>query len=177
MLSIEPAATEEDLQAILELQARNMPEVVGDGALASDGFVSVRHDLALLRTLHASSPHIIARHEGAVVGYALGMSRTYSNTIEMLRGVFLRIEELENVASDYVVCGQVCVAKNSRGQGIFRRLYQEMGRYYAKDYSAIITAIDERNERSLGAHFAVGFEQLLRFADSGRTWVIVRMTL
>lgn len=66
MSIIEPAENDEDLRTILDLQARNFPEVVEHAALAQQGLVSVRHDLERLAELHARThartPHMVARH-------------------------------------------------------------------------------------------------------------------
>lgn len=173
MVTIEPAQGQEDLQAILRLQSLNLPDIVGEQALSRRGFVSVRHDLELLERLHEKTPHIIARGEDGIAGYALGMSPAFSDSVDMLRGMFARVEQINKDDVEYIVCGQICVAQEYRGQGIFRGLYDAMATHYSADYDAIVTAIDTRNARSLNAHTAVGFESRLRFLDSGREWELV----
>mgnify|MGYP000294817886 CR=1 FL=1 len=57
--------------------------------------------------------------------------------------------------------GQICIAKEYRGSGVFRGLYQNMQRFIKGSYEAIITEVDIRNTRSMNAHKAIGFKELV----------------
>ena len=62
--------------------------------------------------------------------------------------------------------GQVCVAKEFRGQGVFHQLYAAHKSLLSKQYNYCITEVSTRNLRSLQAHFVVGFELLYHFTDA-----------
>ncbi|MEL6986866.1 MAG: GNAT family N-acetyltransferase, partial [Bacteroidota bacterium] len=59
------------LNAIIELQKRNLKLNLDSTEIQSQGFVTVQHDLSILEEMHEASPHIIALNDSDVVGYAL----------------------------------------------------------------------------------------------------------
>ena len=78
------------------------------------------------------------------------------------------------MAFRYILMGQVCVAKDYRGQGVFEGLYRKMQERMAPYFDLIVTEISERNARSLRAHEKVGFVEMTRFqAPDGERWVVV----
>jgi len=74
---------------------------------------------------------------------------------------------------NYIVCGQVCVAKEARGQGVFDQMYRHYRDIYSSKYDLILTEIATRNQRSIRAHYRVGFETLIRFKTDIEEWEIV----
>ncbi|WP_052085232.1 GNAT family N-acetyltransferase [Cellulophaga sp. E6(2014)] len=73
--------------------------------------------------------------------------------------------------------GQICVSKNHRTQGVFRGLYAHMKKHLEQKYDTIITEIDSLNNRSMQAHKAVGFKEMVRYTTNEQEWVVVRMQL
>jgi predicted GNAT superfamily acetyltransferase len=74
----------------------------------------------------------------------------------------------------YIAVGQVCVAKEYRGQGIVDNCYATYKKYYRDKYDFAITEIASTNVRSLNAHYRIGFKEIEIYDDADSTkWVIV----
>ena len=101
--------TDRELQEILDLQTGNRPEHLTGEELRSQGFVTARHDLEVLRRMHQEYPHVIAkvgknkggigggiggeeRREEHVIGYALCMMKSAERLVPTLAGLFQNIE-------------------------------------------------------------------------------------
>ena len=52
-------------------------------------------------------------------------------------------------------------------------MYQHYRNIYAPKYELILTEIATRNQRSIRAHYRVGFETLVRFKTDKEEWEIV----
>ena len=61
-------STPDDASGILDLQVRNLSSALTAQTLASQGFVTVRHDESVLRRMDEAAPSIIAKAGGRVVG-------------------------------------------------------------------------------------------------------------
>lgn len=173
------ASTDEELRQILDLQCQNVEERLEREEVAREGFVTVRHDLPLLRDMNRAEPHVIALFDGSVAGYALVMLRGFEERVPVLGPMFAVLDGLEYAGrplklSSYFVMGQVCVAKPFRGQGVFDGLFRCMRDRYAARYELVVTEVARRNTRSLRAHSRVGFERLHRYHDpGGEEWDVV----
>ena len=120
------ASTEADLLGILELQSENHLEQISS---FEEGFVTVKHDLQLLKKMNDLAPHVIAKDGEKVVAYVLAMTPALKEDIPVLIPMFeqfnvLTYQEKSLSMWNYLVVGQVCVSKNYRGQGIFDKIYQ-----------------------------------------------------
>jgi GNAT superfamily N-acetyltransferase len=178
-VSYRTASSDEDLHQILALQQRNLEEGLSPREVRDQGFVTVRHDFALLRSMNDAAPHIIAVSDGQVVGYALVMLRSFRDRIPILQPMFATLGRLtyrERPVNGYHYCimGQVCIDKPWRGQGVFGGLYQALRRHYSEEYDLVITEVAQRNGRSIRAHEKVGFELLHRYpAADGEVWDLI----
>jgi hypothetical protein len=63
--------TADDVSGILELQRRNLASALTPEAIASQGFVTVRHDENVLRRMNDAAPSIVARAGGHVIALDL----------------------------------------------------------------------------------------------------------
>lgn len=168
-----------ELKQILALQAENIPEVLTEDELKSQGFVTAKHDLALLTRMNEAAAAVIAKDGRKVVGYALAMTREFANEIPVLEPLFTRQDKLTYRGqllgeTDYLEMGQICVAEGARGQRLADRMYKYMRVCYHPRFAYCLTAIDARNTRSLRVHERIGFEVLDRFiADDGHDWILV----
>ena len=179
MITIETVKKNEELEAILELQAKNLPQNLSETEKLSEGFVTVYHTFSLLKKMNTCQAHFIAKDDKQIVGYALCMPPKFQNDIEILKpmfreinGVFRTSISLSKVKS-YIVMGQICIAKTHRGQGLFRKLYRAMQTELKFKYDAIITEVDVKNKRSLLAHYAVGFEDMSTYTSGGQQWKLI----
>ncbi len=173
------AATESDLPKIQRLQQANLPQAISATEALEQGFLTVEHDLPLLRDMNNVCAHTIAKAEDELAGYALSMTREFGDRIPILVPLFELIDTLNwegKAVSDvpYILMGQVCVAKSHRGQGVFTGLYRHMQTRMATNFEVIITEISARNTRSIRAHQKVGFVDMHRYqAPDGENWVVV----
>ena len=167
------ASTDKELEEILALQKRNAIASISKEEREKEGFVTVTHCFEILKQMNDICPHIIAKYNGEVVGYALSMDPSFGEDIPVLAPMFQELKKLK--LENYLVMGQVCVDKNYRKQGVFRNLYATMKSEYKNNYDAIITEVDISNTRSLNAHKAIGFELLRSYKSLGQHWNIIAL--
>lgn len=173
------ARNEADFEQILILQSANLPEVVAKEDVSTQGFVTLRHDVALLKKMNEPYPHIVARDEEKIVGYALIMLRKFEEGIPDLAPMFERInirsyQGLPLDKANYFIMGQVCVEHAYRGQGLFRSLYETMRAQLAPHFDYMITEVSQSNLRSRKAHLQVGCQILEEYTSEfdGKGWTI-----
>ena len=166
-----------ELTQILSLQQSNLPQNISLQEKATQGFVTVKHDLELLQLMQTKLPHTIAKVGDRVIAYALSMHPELGDAIPVLRPLFAQIKAHLADEQSYMVMGQVCVAKDYRGRGVFRKLYQTLIESYQGQFDHLITEIHSDNVRSLNAHQAIGFSDLLQHTETDGTWHIVTKPL
>lgn len=167
-------STEDELRQIMDLQKKNLPVSISIPEKEKEGFVTVEHDFKILKKMNDQQPHIIAKDKYVVIGYALCMLQEFRNDIEILKPMFAKIDEELVEVNSYVVMGQICIDKNYRKQGIFRRLYQTMQKELKEKYDVLITEVSAKNLRSLQAHYAIGFTDLLVYETEGTIWHLLQ---
>lgn len=177
MIHYKASSTNDELNQILALQARNLPQNLTSTEKETQGFVTVHHTLEMLQKMHNVHPHIIAKHQKRVIGYVLSMSKTFRDEIPVLVPMFNQIDKALKKEKNYILMGQVCIDKMYRGKGLFRSLYNKMSSVFSKTYDAIITEIDATNTRSLNAHKAIGFKELISYQSNDQDWIIVFMDI
>ncbi|WP_020536073.1 GNAT family N-acetyltransferase [Lewinella cohaerens] len=179
MVKYTAVQNDQDLEGILALQAINLPGSISPKEALEQGFLTVVHDMDLLRDMNRPFAHTIAKEGDDVVGYALSMTEDFKERVPVLVPFIERIHEMEwqgqpVSAFRYILMGQVCVAKNYRGQGVFKGLYQKMQERMAPHFDLILTEISQRNPRSIRAHEKVGFVEVIRYqVPGGEPWVVV----
>ena len=88
------ASTPDEVREIFELQGANLPAVLTPETMVSQGFVTVRHDPAVLQRMNDVAPAVIAKASGRVVGYALVMPRDFAPLVPVLRPLFETLDTL-----------------------------------------------------------------------------------
>ena len=174
--------TEDDLRGILELQRANLPQAVSKEEAQSQGFVTVEHDIDLLRRMQDPYPHIIAKEGARIIGYALVMLREMREDIPVLIPMFAQIDAIVFQgrplnAWPYCVMGQICIDKQHRGSGVFAGLYKTMYQRLKDDFDMVVTEVSARNMRSLRAHQKVGFIELKTYSSDTDRWIILGLQL
>ena len=168
-----------DLQGILDLQKANLKNELTSESIEKEGFVTVSHSFEELYQLNVIEKHTVAKVGETVVGYALAMTEKSKHDITVLAPMFDLFDNLvykNKLVSqyNYLVVGQVCVAKHYRGQGIFDGLYDNYKLQHQHNYDFAITEIAVSNIRSREAHQRIGFEEIHFFTDCNAIeWVIV----
>ncbi|WP_299243617.1 GNAT family N-acetyltransferase [uncultured Aquimarina sp.] len=167
------ATSDNELEQIIQLQQKNLAASISQSEKEKEGFVTVEHDFNILKKMNNQQPHIIAKDKDLVVGYTLCMTTDFGNDITVLRPMFKKIENSLDQAKSYIVMGQVCIDKEYRGQGIFRGLYQKMKIELQEKYDLLITEVAANNLRSLHAHKAIGFENMLVYKSDEIDWHLI----
>lgn len=166
------------LREILALQSKNLEQAISNEVLEKEGYVTVHHNLKLLQELAEPHGHTVALINGVVVGYALVMTREFADRIPVLKSMFKQFENCHWAGVklgqiDLHVMGQICVDSSHRGSGLFRGLYDHQRTALKGASQVIITEVAERNQRSLQAHLAIGFESIQEFSDENELWHII----
>jgi hypothetical protein len=164
---------QEELYQILELQQVNIANSISEEEKLNEGFVTVNHSFKILNTMNNACPHIIAKQNNNVVGYALSMVSKFKDTIEVLVPMFEEIDKSINNDYSYIVMGQICIDKSFRKQGLFRGLYNYMSQELNSNYDVLVTEVDTKNTRSLNAHKAVGFQVLKSYKSNNHHWELL----
>jgi GNAT superfamily N-acetyltransferase len=168
----------EQLAGIVELQRENLEPALSRADAASQGFVTLVHSLPVLQRLHAFAPSVIACAGPRLVGYALVMLREARQDVPLLEPLFQLLEGLHFrgvplAQRRYYLMGQVCVARDYRGRGVFDALYAVHRQQYAGQFDCLVTEVATRNPRSLRAHARVGFETIERYRDAQEEWAVL----
>ena len=145
-IQLDIARSEEDLQQILRLQKLNLKTEISSQTKKEQGFLTVNHSIEELTLMHQSTPQIVARKNGEVIAFALAMLPDLGKLIsdlnpmfDILSGLSWNSKNLEMYR--YYVMGQICVAADFRGQGIFDKLYQKHKEVYNPEYELCVTEI------------------------------------
>ena len=167
-----------ELQQILDLQEQNLPKNISTEELRSQGFVTFQHDLETLQQFHQLAPSVIVKDNDKVVAYALTVVNEARHIFPPIESMFVLLETLQwkNQPFDdfrYYAMGQICVAKDYRGKGVFEMLYQQHKRSYSHKFDFLVTQISTKNHRSLRAHEKVGFETIIVEKDELDEWALV----
>jgi hypothetical protein len=179
MVIIQRVSEASELLGIKSLQQANLMTILPAEEMDREGFVTAEYTLDFLDIMHRSCPSIIAKEKEEVVGYAIATTKSVAHQHPLLAdlvnfidsrsydGQFLR-------EADYIVVGQLCVAKGFRGQGIVQRMYSFFRDQLSDKYQYCLTDVAIKNPRSLKAHLKSGFTALdtLEFNAAGYTLVI-----
>jgi predicted N-acetyltransferase YhbS len=181
MIQFTTVSTAAEVTQMLALQRANHPSVLHADTIRDQGFVTVQHDPAVLLEMNWEAPSAIAKDGDQVVGYCLMMPRSFRDKVPVLEPMFALLDTLHwrgqllATQSRWFVMGQVCVAAEYRGQGLFDGMYQHLRQVTAADYDCVITEVAARNTRSMRAHERVGFTLLHQYDDAltGETWQVI----
>lgn len=167
------ASTTEELLQILSLQQMNLKSAISSEEMKQEGFVTVEHDLRLLKRMNDLCPHIIAKENEKIVAYALCMTENFKDEISVLRPMFNELDAMH--VKNFITMGQICISKTHRKMGVFKGLYSAMKRFSYPKYEYIITEVDSTNSRSLGAHYSVGFKKICTYHSLGQNWELISL--
>lgn len=178
MLQATITTATEELNQILRLQQENLIQNINEAEMQSQGFVTLQHSLDTLIRMHELGPSVIIKEEEKVVGYALTMLQECRYLIPDLEPMFASLDNLswENKPLNnyrFYVMGQVCIAKEYRGQGLFEQLYQHHKKIYQSRFDLFVTEISTRNQRSLRAHETLGFKKIHTHREKLDEWIVV----
>ena len=178
MLKSTIVTSDAELEEILLLQQQNLPKNISAEELRSQGFVTFQHDIEILRQFHQLAPSVIVKDDDRVVAYALTVVNEARHVFAPMESMFQLLETLQwnnkpFTSYRHYEMGQICVAKDYRGKGVFEMLYQQHKISYSHLYDLLVTKISTKNHRSLKAHEKVGFEIVTMEKDKLDEWVVV----
>ena len=178
MIQATRVTTVEELQQILTLQKQNLRGTIAITEEKEQGFVTVNHTLEILQQMHELEPSIIVKDNDILAGFALVMHRACSTLIPELLPMFTGLGKLvykNKPLPEYrfYVMGQICIAKEYRGKGIFDMLYEKHKTELQHQYDFVITEVATRNTRSIRAHERVGFKNLHAHRDALDEWAVI----
>ena len=140
--------------------------------------IGVRHSFNILKQMNDLCAHTIAKYDDKVVGYALVATKDIRNGHDLLNGLFDAIDKCEYNGKllrdiSYVVVGQLCVAKEYRGQDLAQKIYGHFRDCLSKEFTYLVTDVAQANTRSLKAHRKRGFQVINELIYGGFGWDIV----
>lgn len=167
-----------EIIGIRDLQALNLKQNITAEEAIDQGFLTATYTIEYLEEMNAASPSIIAKDGDKVVGYALVATKDIRKGHDLIEGLFDAIDaceyngkSLEDI--NYVVVGQLCVAKEYRGQDLVQKLYGHFRDCLSNEFTYLATDVAQANVRSLKAHKKRGFKVINELIYGGFGWDIV----
>tara|TARA_B100000508_G_scaffold110506_1_gene88700 strand:+ start:96 stop:650 length:555 start_codon:yes stop_codon:yes gene_type:complete len=168
-----------ELLEIIELQRQNLPQNLSSEEKKLEGFVTVEHSFEALKKMNEIAQHVLIKNNNKVVGYLLAMTKKSQHDIAILKPMFKVFDNIfykNKIVNtyNYLVVGQVCIAKEHRGKSLLNVCYNTYKNFYCKKYDFAITEIAISNKRSINAHKKIGFKEIHKYTDTNNTsWSVV----
>lgn len=168
----------DEIIGIRDLQSLNLKQNITAEEAIEQGFLTAAYTIDYLQEMNSASPSIIAKDGDKVVGYALAATKDVRKGHDLIEGLFDAIDACEyNGKSlkdvNYVVVGQLCVAKEYRGQDLVQKLYGHFRVCLSNEFTYLVTDVAQANVRSLKAHKKRGFKVINELIYGGFGWDIV----
>jgi predicted GNAT family N-acyltransferase len=205
-LTICRVTTDEEIFEIKALQTANLPQNLSTEEQEKEGFVTAVYSIEFLQRMNRLCPSIIAKSEsGHVVGYALVLTKELEGEHALLSEFFAMLKtipcpvSIKQISSpeaspqtlfdtNFVMVGQLCVAKEYRGQGLVDKMYnfyrsclsseyecqeENFLSLSSQQYDLCLTDVAQNNPRSITAHLRCGFEIVHSIEYAQIMWHIV----
>lgn len=171
-------SNEREIMGIKALQEENLRTNITDEEALSQGFLTASYTMEYLREMNAAAPTVIAKDGDIIAGYAMVATQAVRSGHDLMADLFDTIDRTTYhdkllKETDYVVVGQLCVAKAYRGLGLVQKLYGHFRDCYADRYEYLVTDVAQANTRSLKAHMKSGFQVIDTLTYGGIKWDIV----
>lgn len=148
----------EDVDGILALQARNQ--------IAVGGSLAASLPRARVLAMMATTPMVVARKDGAILGFLMTSERQLNADIPIVRAMM----EVHPGAPDAYIYGPVCVDDAARGQRLAQAMFQTL-RNAAPGREGILF-IRQDNAPSLAAHRRMGMAEGGVFDHGGHAYAV-----
>lgn len=177
-MQIKRVSNFEEIEGIKKLQSANLKKNLSESEIEKEGFVTAEYTLDFLEFMNRIEPSIIAVETGQVVGYALVAPREVMGQHVLLDDLFSQIDSFSYrgkplQTADYVLVGQLCVAKSHRGKGLVQKMYEYYRSALSEKYDYCLTDVQVSNPRSIKVHLKSGFQILGNLSYGGSDWKIV----
>ncbi len=163
-LTLKRVTNQHELEGIHRLLQQNLKSHLSTDEAMAEGFLTADYSMPFLQKLNEASASVIAKHDDLIIGYALAAVKEVREENALLADLFNGIDKLEYEGqqlktSNYVVVGQLCVAKDYRGMGVIEKVFTTFNPSYPFDYNFVDQAYakkfeDEKRTGSLAALFA-----------------------
>ena len=178
MYTIELVSQSAQLKQIAELSSLNLRSAVDENTMADQGFLTWEYTVALLEAMHVFAPSVIALYKNEVVGYALTATHAMTEVHTEMKTMLNNLSALTYLGRPindyrYYMMGQICIAKDHRGKGLFEALYQQHKTAYSNQYDMLLTEVSTSNHRSIRAHEKTGFKTIHTYHDHMDEWNVV----
>lgn len=182
MIEVKLVSAEDEIEQIKSLQEMNLRQHLTDEEAASQGFLTASYSIDYLKEMNAAFPSVIAKDKETVVGYAMITTKEVREGHDLLKDLFENIDrcqyegkQLRN--TNYVVVGQLCVAKAYRGLNLVKKMYDFFADAVKNEHPYMVTDVDCDNHRSLKAHTNAGFQVIDYLIYGGKKWdIVIRKT-
>ncbi|MBS1996428.1 MAG: GNAT family N-acetyltransferase [Cyanobacteria bacterium SZAS LIN-2] len=184
-------AQTQDLNALVVLQNKN--SIMLDAALdTSEGFLSsaftaedfaaINNDAAIIVCVDEQSD----REGGRLLGFVCASTPAFNQRAGLPAAMLARFEQINFAGGKMadrpcVITGPVCVDKESRGSGIFSRLYQalfqQLSELYPGRFELAVALVSTSNPRSLAAHKKIGMVEVDQFVFNDKTYNTIAMAI
>ncbi|GAC1528899.1 MAG: hypothetical protein NVS3B15_06970 [Sediminibacterium sp.] len=178
MVTIKLVSDTTELEGIKKLQRENLKKNLSQDEAGAQGFVTAEYSIDFLWQMHQAHPSVIVKDGEIVIGYALAALKSIREYHDLLADLFNTIDKTGYNGiflkdADYVVVGQLCVAKNYRGLGLVQKMYQYFKDRLSGEFEYCITDVAQDNPRSLKAHLKTGFQVIDTLTYGGIGWDLV----
>ena len=152
-------ATNDDIDAILDLQEHNLPD--------RGGTLSARFSRAWFEAAIAAMPVVVAGRAGRVVGYLVSSPFAAHAEVSVVQAML----QAYRGASDAYVYGPICVEETERGRGVAGRLFAALRARLPGREGVLFIRRD--NEASLSAHARMGMREVAGFDHHGTKFAVL----
>ncbi|CAN5243443.1 hypothetical protein BH11BAC6_BH11BAC6_14170 [soil metagenome] len=170
--------SDEEIEQIIALSCKNNKTNLSAETKATQGFISWQYSYELLQQMHALHSNIIVKDGDKLAGYAMVALKEASAFHTDLAEMIYHLEALHYNGKklneyDYYIMGQVCVAENYRGKGVFDMLYQHHKKLFSNSFDFVVTEISAANLCSIRAHEKAGFKTIHTYTNEAGEWKVV----
>lgn len=178
MLYATVVSSDSEIDQIYRLNQQNLKQNLSQQEAEQEGFVTWLYSIELLKQMHQLAPSVIVKDDDKVIAYALATPKesrlfhrdldTFLTNLEMVQYTSMPLQSYS-----FYLMGQICIAKEYRGKGVFAMLYHHHKEVYSNRYQMLVTEISVHNHRSQKAHEKVGFKTIHTYKDAMDSWNVV----
>lgn len=175
-------ARPEHYAAILRLQSANFITKLSEEE-RKDGFLSAEFSLQQVAEMAEDLGTMLAIGEDGVAGFVCAFRREFdtgSPVIAKMIDCYDRVQFEGKPLSAYnsYIYGPVCIAREYRGRGLLRGLYDAQRDDLAGQFEIGVAFVSRNNPHSLDAHVAgLGMTEVGDFELNGNVYVIIAFSL
>lgn len=164
---------EKDLDWVHEVYSSNHRQALSEEERTSQGFLQGNPARESLSRWLGEPDSLIAVRGNERLGFTMLSEPHYAKGAP---GEAVRVAR-ENNLGRFVMYGPVAVAREARGQGIMRMLWEAARERAGRDFDEAIGFVEKDNQVSSKVHQALGFTVLGEFTLDNREYVVIHYPL